>query len=115
MPNSMAPSDGQIINSIGNETVFGDITVGPVIRVGIKWVVGDSPKAGVRGVQCAALLIEIRVGHIQHEAAPVAPCEFGLEGVGVCMPEVSVGEQKLPDQGEGQSSQVRRRVGTVSL
>src|ERR1700740_1611841 len=31
------------------------------------------------------------------------------------MPEVSVGEQKLTDQRKGQSSQVRRRVGTVSL
>src|ERR1035438_1365396 len=115
MANSMGPSDGQIVNSIGNETVPGDVAIGAVVRVRVKWVIGDSTQAGVRGVQCTALLIEICVGHIQHKAGLVAPREFGLEGVGVCIPVVSVGEQNLTDWRVGQSSQVRWRVGTVSL
>src|ERR1035438_8945561 len=98
MANSMVPSDGQIVKSIGNETVPGDVAIGAVIRVRTKWVVADSPQAGIRGVQCAALLIEIRVGHIQHEAALVTPCKFGLEGVGVSMPVVSISQQKLSHQ-----------------
>src|SRR5260370_18813287 len=115
MANSMVPSDGQIVKSIGNETVLGDVAIGAIIRVGTKWVVADPPQAGVRGVQCAALLIEICVGNIQHEAALVTPCKFGLEGVGVCMPEVSICQQKLSHHREGQSSQVRWRVSTASL
>src|ERR1700722_253548 len=104
MANSMAPPDGQIVKSIGNETVPGDVTVGAVVRVGAEGVVADSPQAGVRGVRGAALLIEIRVGHIQHEAASVAPREFSLEGVGISTPEVAVGEQKLTDQRKRQTS-----------
>src|SRR6202034_3884182 len=115
MANAMVPSDGQIVKSIGNEPVPGDVAIGAVIRVGTKWVVGDSPQAGIGGVQCGALLIEIRVGHIQHEAAFVTPSKFGLEGVGVWMPEVSISQKKLSHQREGQSSQVGWRVGTVSL
>src|SRR5579863_4424448 len=111
----MFPSDGQIISSICDETVLGDVAIGAVICIGIKWVVADSPQAGVRGVQRTALLIEIRVGHIQHKAALVTAREFGLEGVGISVPEVSVSEQKLSDQRKRQSSQVLSRVGAVSL
>src|ERR1039458_7943082 len=111
----MAPSDRQIINPIGYKTVLGYVTIRAVVRIGIKWVVPDSSQAGIRSVQSTAFLIKIGVGHIQHEAAPVTPREFGLEGVGISMPEVSVGEQKLSDQRERQSIQVLSRVGAASL
>src|ERR1039458_2464176 len=102
----MAPSDRQIINSIGYKTVLGYVTIRAVVRIGIKWVVADSSQAGIRSIQSTAFLIKIGVGHIQHEAALVTPREFGLEGVGVSMPEVSVGEQKFSHQREGQCFQI---------
>src|ERR1035441_8638165 len=111
----MAPSDRQIINSIGYKTVLGYVTIRAVVRIGIKWVVADSSQAGICRIQAAAFLIKIGVAHIQHEAALITPREFGLEGVGVSMPEVSVGEQKLSDQRERQSTQILSRVGAVSL
>src|SRR5215469_12386284 len=115
MANGMGPSDRKIVHPISNETVLGDVTIGAIVRVGAEWVVPNPTQAGIRRVQRAALLIEVRVGQIQHEAAPVAPREFGLKGVGVCMPEVSIGQQELSHQREGQSTQVGWRVGTVAL
>src|ERR1700721_3201787 len=97
----MLLSDGQIVDSISDETMPGYVAIRAVVRVGAKWVVRNSPQTGVRGVQCSALLIEIRIGHIQHKAALVAPRDFGLEGVGICMPEVSEGDREPTTQREG--------------
>src|SRR6202021_3198801 len=107
----MLLSDGQIVDSISDETMPGYVAIRAVVRVGAKWVVRNSPQTGVRGVKRSALLIEIRIGHIQHKAVLVTPREFGLEGVGICMPEVSIGQQKLTDQREGRSTKVLCRGG----
>src|SRR5580658_4965336 len=97
----MLLSDRQIVDSISDETMPRYVAIRAVVRVGAKWVVRNSSQTGVRSVQRSALLIEIGIGHIQHEALPVPPREFGLEGVGICMPEVSIAQQKLTDQREG--------------
>src|ERR1700739_301916 len=91
------------------------VAVGTVVRIGIKRVVPDSSQARIRGIERAALLIEIGIGHIQHEAVLVVPRKFGLERVRISVPEVSVREQKLSNQREWQSSQILRRISAVSL
>ena len=92
----MAPStDRQVINTISDHSILGNIAVYTVVAVGRYRVVGNTTKTRIARIQSGRFLIQVRIREAEQQAVRVLMLERRLESIGLGMAEVSVAQQEI--------------------